>query len=181
MKSCRILLFILGQITKSVTIVKIQSVQTAFLAKLISSRWQSVLSRSKGFPLKRLYLNPLIFDEPSLDSFIGVFLSEIFQAYRFVVAFEDYRPILSAFAHLQLAPHFFESVFHRRKIGRVGDCFVDCFSRHCVAGRHTGFLFFVVIGRLFAAVRFWIIIQSVLLTDTVGNEPELEPRFFFSP
>ena len=61
------------------------------------------------------------------------------------------------------------------------DSVINGFFRNGIPRRHTRFLLHRQILGLLTAVWIRIIIQSVLLADTVGDLTEFEPRLFISP
>ena len=63
----------------------------------------------------------------------------------------------------------------------MSNSFINDITGNGISARHTGLLLLIVIRGLLTAVRSRIVIQSVLLTQSVGNQAKLKPRFFIAP
>ena len=111
MKPCVILFFVFRQVTESVTVMKIQPINTTNLFDFVFPCRQTILSWSVRLPLEWLYINQVTIGSKSFfDSGIGIILAKIFKSYRLVISLWGNRPIFSARTQVIEVTH--TSYFH---------------------------------------------------------------------
>ena len=180
MQSSRVLFFVVRQIAELITVVKIQTVQTAFLSYAMFPCCKTVLTELISLLLIRLQVNLItVFLDTFLNAVVGVILTEPIKTDSFLPTFRHDRPILQAFAELVLVSHLVKHILKLFHSSALADSIINSRACSVVSVRHTRFSQLIVIRVRPTSHGVRIIVQLILLTEFVCDMPELEPRLFF--